>query len=97
MSDDTRMLVEAAQLGEEAERFVASRLGQQLMHDIEMSASDSYEALKKHDPEDSKGIKKLQDEINWAEAIRDRLALYVRNAEMAIANLERLEAEAMDG
>lgn len=59
MSDDD--LIDAAELGEEAKKFIASDLGQTLLARAQQETLAALEELSNCDPSDSRTVKSLQD------------------------------------
>lgn len=67
MADD-QALLSAVALGLDAEQFLNSPLGRYLLDRVEAEVDSAYLALKDADPEDSKGIRKLQNRVYRAQA-----------------------------
>lgn len=80
-------------LGKDAEEFIASDLGRYVMGRAKQQADDATEALKEHDPFDSKGIAKLQLSIKQAEGFGDWIKELIVAGRVAKDNLEIIRNE----
>ena len=74
MTDETEQLAAISDLGLEAENFVQSRIGIYLIQRAEQEAEEANIELARHDPEDAKGIRALQNRIYRADSVRQWLA-----------------------
>lgn len=76
-------------LGEEAERFIESRLGRHMIERAEEEIANAVEVLKTVDPENIKEIRALQNKIKVGEDFQYWLAEAVQ------AGLNAIEAQAL--
>jgi len=83
MSEDSQVLMAEAILGEDAEKFLKSDIGEYLTGRIEQDIEDAKAGLVDVDPMDSVAVMKLQNDIKRAESIKQYLSEIVvagRNA-----------------
>ena len=74
---DEQVLKRAITLGVEAEKFIQSSLGKELIGRAHEEIDQAVKKLKAHDPTDSKGIAALQNEIWRAESFITWLGIIV--------------------
>jgi hypothetical protein len=73
-SEEVQELLERAQFGKQIEQFWGSRIGAYLQARADELYSTALEQLKTVDPEDTKAIRKLQNEIFKAESFKTWLS-----------------------
>lgn len=67
---ETRELYRAVDFGMEVQAFVGSRIGKYLIGRAEEEAAAATEALKDIEPEDSTGVRRLQNLVKRAEGVQ---------------------------
>jgi hypothetical protein len=70
---EQEILIEAVETGLEAEKFIASRVGQYLINKIDDETESALQALVKADCTDAKAIQLLQNKVSMGTAIKDWL------------------------
>ena len=81
MSDE---LIAQAEIGEQAKKFVESDLGQCLIGMAQQEIQVAKDALAETDPDDSKAIRKLQNDIKVAAYFEQWLAELISNGNNAM-------------
>ena len=74
MTTDNNDLKQQIDLGFQVQAFLGSELGQYLIHRAEACIESAVERLKVADPEDSKTLRAIQNEIRVAESVQYWLA-----------------------
>jgi len=79
-------------LGAEAEAFIVSPLGRHLIAKAEDEVAAAVEQLKTHEPTDTEGIRRIQNDIRVAESFNYWLAEAVQSGINAISAMELMDA-----
>jgi len=88
---EVRLWLAEVDLGDEAERFMESKVGRYIVGRAQQVAQQAYEQLRDTDPADTAAIRRLQDTIRWGESIGgwiEELILGGKNAQEQIQNFE---------
>lgn len=91
MASEKDVLLAHAMVGEKCREFLQTDVGRLIEGRARGEAEEAMEALKDADPEDSKLIRKLQNDIYRAESIIDWLNQTIEAGEQAFAILDQPE------
>lgn len=78
-------LIAAAELGEEARKFIESDLGKSLLAAAEQDAMEAMEHLGATDPDDKKELVRWQIELKAARKFKEHLLKFVGMGENALS------------
>ena len=78
-------LIAAAELGDEAKRFLESDLGKIMMGMAQQDVALAQEALERVDPEDAKAVRKLQNDAYLGRVFEQWLLELVDKGESAMS------------
>jgi len=89
--EEVRLWIAEVDMGEEAERFLESKIGRYMVGRARQVAQRAYEQLRDTDPAATTAIRRLQDTIRWGESIGawiEELILSGKNAGEQIQHYE---------
>lgn len=89
--EDAELIVKRAVFGKQVEQFLNSDIGRYMVQRATLRAESAVESFKRCDPSDVAQVRKLQNEILWAESFSDWLSAAVTDGLQALNIIEERE------